>query len=182
VTNLRSPEKWLEGFQQFMEADPVAPPSGLTEKVFSKIARDLNPPQWKVFLKLGAVHSVVGSLTLLICPQFGLGRDIGVMSYFMRLGPHGCLCACGMLFLGVSALASALLLRSEEIRALRRIELFHLSLLGLASMGAFLGLGAEVVMSLSLAWIAGSILGGIGSLELGWLIRRRLADLSSVNV
>jgi hypothetical protein len=165
-----------------MAADPIAPPSGLTEGLLAKVTADLNPPTWKVFFKLGLVHAVVGSLTLLICPQFGLGPRLGLMTYLMKLGPHVCMFGCGTLFLGVSALVSAFLLRPEEIRVLRKTVLLQFPLLGLASIGVFLLFGAAVVVNLALVWILGSILGGLGSLELGWLIRARLSDRPSFSM
>lgn len=42
---------------------------------------------------------------------------------------------------------------------------------GALSIGVFTSLGEEMILTLTLVWLAGSILGALGSLELGWLIR-----------
>jgi hypothetical protein len=182
MRDARSSEKWLREFEQFMAAEPIVPPAGVTERVFTKVKADLNPPTWKVFFKLGAIHSVVGSLTLLVCPQFGMGPRLGLMTYLMKLGPQVCTIGCGMLFLGISALVSAFFLRMEDIRVLRKTALLQLSILGLASIGVFRGFGAVVVMDVALLWILGSVPGGFGSLELGWLIRAKLSNRPSLSM
>ncbi|HLG18842.1 MAG TPA: hypothetical protein VI895_03360 [Bdellovibrionota bacterium] len=179
MTGLSSTEKWFKEFQEFMTAESMDPPRGLTESLLVKVRADLNPPAWKVFFKLGGIHTIVGSLTLLICPQFGLGPSLGLMKYLMKLGPHACMFGCGILFLGASALVASLVLRLEEIRVLRKTVLLQFALLGLASIGVFLCLGADVILDLGLVWILGSILGGIATLELGWLIRSGFRKVDS---
>lgn len=169
-------EKWLHEFQEFMVVESSPPPKGLTDQISAKILSDLNPSPWKIFFKLGLIHTLVGSSTLLICPQFGVGPGMELMKYLMKLGPHVCMFGCGVLFLSVSILVSVFVLRSEEIRAFRKTRLLQLPVLGLASMGVFLCFGAQIIAELALVWILGSVLGALGSFELGWILRERLRE------
>jgi len=159
-----------------MSEDSVSPPIGLTENLISKVHRELSPSAWKVFLKFGAIHSVVGSFTLALCPQFGVGTTHGLMQYFMQLGPRVCMVACGILFLGISAIVSAWLLRPEEVRVVKRNLILQLTLLSTASLGVLLCLGANILIKMALFWLIGTLLGGLGSFEIGRFIRNKFQD------
>ena len=167
------PKEWAKDFQEFLNSDGITPPAKVTEAIFSRINRDLNPPAWAVFTKLALVQAVVGTITLLFCPQFGIGlfSGMGLMSIFMGLGETACMAACGGLFLGTGALVGSLILKPEEVKIIRRNRLLQLALLGTLSIGTFICLGASVVVALGFAWLVGSTLGGIATLELGWFIR-----------
>ena len=76
--------------------------------------------------------------------------------------------------MGGSLLAASLTLSAEENRVVRRTEILQVTLLALLSMGVFICAGSGVVAGLGLFWVFGSILGGLGTFELGWAIRKRL--------
>ena len=167
-------------FREFSEAERIQPPENITRQIFQVVHDDLNPPAWQVFSKLTLIHAIVGTLTLLVCPQFGFEplADIGLMEIFMTYGHFACKLACGAVYLGSSALAASLLLSVEETQVLRRTEALQLPLLGLLSIAAFICFGATAVFSaLTVAWLLGSVLGGLATLELGWLVRRGLRAL-----
>ncbi len=172
-----SSQDWVHEFQEFISAEPVAPPKVLSEHILSRVHQDLNPPLWSVFAKITGIHFIVGSLSLLVCPQFGMSPfhdHHGMMQIFMHFGDHGCMIGCGAIFLGGSSLAASLILRTEEIKVIRRTRFMQIFLLGLASMAVFICAGADVVVSLGAAWVIGSMIGGVATLELGWLIRTTL--------
>lgn len=161
-------------FQNFILASEMKPPDGITDALLSKVRIELNPSSWKVFSKMTFIHAVVGTITLLFCPQFGISlfSDMGLMALFMQFGEIACMFGCGSVFLGGSALVSALILRPEEIKVIRKNRWVQFSILSGFSLGALICLGASVVMTLGVAWFMGSILAGLGSLELGWMLRR----------
>jgi hypothetical protein len=171
-----SPQEWAQEFSEFVSSETMQPPKNLSESVLSKIHADLNPSYWLVFAKLSGIHAVMGFITLLFCPQFGLGitDGMGLMGLFMRFGDQACMLGCGAVFMGGSALTASLLLRAEEVRAIRRTEVLQISVLALLSMGVFICTGAGVVASLGAFWVLGSVIGGLGTFELGWAVRRRL--------
>lgn len=168
-----SPQEWIQEFNEFISADPIQPPKQVSNSVLSRIHADLNPSSWLVFTKLAAIHGIVGFITLLFCPQFGLGLTdgMGLMALFMRFGQQACMLGCGAVFMSGSALAASLILRPEEVRAIKRTELLQISGLALLSMGVFIYAGAGVVVSLGLFWILGSVVGGLGTFELGYRLR-----------
>lgn len=172
----RSTAGWVEELREFLEAEEISPPEALSRRILTRVREEMNPSSWRVFAKLAAIQAGVGFVSLFFCPQFGINpmRHSGLAGLFMKLGGHGCMLACGALFLGMSALMASFLLRPEEIRVIRRNELPQFALLGLLSLGTFFCLGNGVIPGIASLWLLGSVLGGLANLELGWMIRRRL--------
>lgn len=170
-------EETNKEFQEFMEADPVAPPREISEKLLAFVRRELNPSPWLIFSKLSFIHLVVGVLTLSLCPQFGvrfLGEGPGVMRLFVPFGAYGCIALCGAFFVGMSLFASGMILQLEELRVLRGHRVLQISALTLLSLGFFVMMDAEILIGFGVAWALGSILGGITLLEAGRLLRLKL--------
>ncbi len=163
-------------FDEFQHGSEVRPPISLTEKVLAFVHKDLNPSAWSVFSKLALVQVLVGFATLLFCPQFGYSPTgiHGIMHVFMQFGNTVCMAACGALFVGSSLLMASFVLKAPEVRVLRSHRLLQVTLISLMAVGTFLCLGAEVFELLTLAWIIGSVVGGLSSLEIGWQVRQRL--------
>lgn len=160
-------------FQEF-HTMAVEPPRYLSEKIQNDVYCDLHPSAWKVFSKLSFIHFSVGLVTLSICPQFGfrlLGNGMGLMGSFMNFGPYGCMVACGSFFVGSSILVASLILRSEEVRKLRKNSLLGVSALALLSIGFFIMLDADIVFGYALAWIFGSTMTGITLLQVAYVLR-----------
>ena len=167
----------MREFDGFMNAEPANPPAGVSESLLARVRADLHPSPWLVFVKLSLIHFVTALATLSICPQFGfrlLGQGPGLMGYFMRwFGEVGCMLACGFFFLGTSIAVAIVVLRPEEIAVIRRRRLFELGALTLLSIGFFLMVDVAAVLEFYLAWAAGSLVGGILTLEIAWKIRAR---------
>lgn len=160
-------------FQEFLSCDEAAPPVAVSERIIGQIKADLNPGFMRVFTKLALVHAFVGSLSLLFCPQFGiapLGHE-GLKSFYMMFGPHVCLAACGATFIIGSALLACLILRPEELRALRRTKYLQIVGLGVASLAVLMLFGEFLTLSMLLAWFMGLVISGIAALEIGFQIR-----------
>lgn len=110
-------------FENFLTADPVSPPQALSESILKSVRNDLAISPGYLFAKLFLIHLVVGGLTLMFCPQFGigpLGGSHGMAHWTMHWGPKVCAMICGAVFLGGSALVASLLLAKPELAALRR--------------------------------------------------------------
>lgn len=163
-------------FIEFLSTKPISPPREITKNIIEKISRDLNPSSLSVFGKVSLIHLLVGSITLLFCPQFGLGflSGMGIMHLFMALGSFGCALLCGSFFLGFSTLTVALILRPEEIRVVRKNNFIQISLLAIFSFLIFMFFGEIIVNGHSVAWLLGGILMGIFSLEFGWYLRKNI--------
>lgn len=173
MKGMPSSAEWAREFKDFVEAGEIAPPCSLSSRILGDIRSDLNPTLWRVFGKLMGIQAAVGSASLLLCPQFGIGpiRHSGLKEVLMSLGDHGCMLGCGAFFLGSSAFVASFCLRPEEIRVIRRGEVLQFALLGVLSLGAFVCLGQGIVPGLALLWFLGSVLGGVLTLELGRLVR-----------
>lgn len=171
-----SSQNWAEEFKEFMVVQPVAPPDELSRKILEMVRRDLNPAAWLVFLKIALIHVVVGTLSLLLCPQFGIHFSSGfdLLASFMQFNPYACMFACGLIFLSGTALVATLLLRPEEVRVIRQTKILQLSILGLLSLTTFFCFGAPVITGLGIAWFLGSVFGGAVTLEFGWKMRKHL--------
>ena len=164
-------------FIDFLNSSPISPPPDLTKKIYSRVEGDLNPSVFGVFGKLSIIHFMVSLLTLSICPQFGfriIGEGMGLMHIFSVFGAIGCTLACGFFFLGTSILVATLVLKKAEIAVIRRNKFLELLTLAALSLGFFLMVNAEVVISFAILWLFGSVIGGLVFLEVGWEFKKRI--------
>jgi hypothetical protein len=173
---------WEKDFAEFMNKGETQVPDALSTQVLSQIHKELNPSATNVFLKIAFIQFAVGSVSLLFCPQFGISltSSQGIMPYLMKFGEGVCMLGCGAIFTAFSLLIASFALRPEEVRALKQHELLHLLSLATLSLGAFLCLGGEIVLTLGFVWILGAIIGGIFTLELGWALRAKLARRATI--
>jgi len=168
--NPRITEKeWLEDFKDFVGTKEAAVPKEVSDKILNRIHRELNPSAWIVFLKLLGIHSVVGTLSLAVCDQFGINpfnTSLSLSQYFMRFGHNTCMVLCGFLFLGLTGIFCQLVLRQEELSVLKKnvlIQVFFLSVLSLVS---FIAFGSEIVIGTFALWLIGALLGGVASIRI----------------
>lgn len=171
---------WDKEYQLLLESPRTSPPRELNTRLKKFAHDDLNPPAWKVFCKLFAIHFVAGTVTLFFCPQLGFSihpRETSLFSFLLKLGEFPCTVLCGAIFLGATGLVAALLLRSPEIRAIKKTRALQWALLSFLSLGFFLSLKeAETHIPLGLAaiWVLSALVGGFFSFQLGWLVRGKI--------
>lgn len=167
-----------QDFKAFAEADH-APPPELSARILATAQHELNPSAMRVFLKVLAVHSLTSLWTLGLCPQFGFrlyGSGLGLMRYFMRFGGNtGCMVACGIIFVGLTSFASALVLKRAEVTRLLREWPVHTFLLVGFSLAFFLSVDAYLSLFTVLWWTAGGFIGAYVSLQGGLLLRKLYA-------
>lgn len=169
-------EKLNRDFADFLSAPATPPPTELSEKILARVKRELNPPRTQVFLKVLGIHSVVSLFSLSICSQFGIQSFAlyDAMNVFMKFMGHAyCMALCGFLYFAVSALALGFLLTPEEIKSIRKDFYAQFLVLSGVSLGVFVCLGAQVLMLPTVLWMAGTLVGGFGALELGWRVRSK---------
>lgn len=158
-------------FKAFMNAKEVTPPRSLTENIFQMVHKDLNPSIWELFSKLALIQMIVGSLSLLICSQFGIGPG-PLVHAFMVFGETACMALCGGLFLGVGAFAAMHFLSRPEIELIRTTGYLPMLAMGILSLGIFFGFGAEIVVSLAFVWLLGGFVGALIVVEASCRFRR----------
>ncbi len=169
--------KIAEEFDEFLSSSEVSPSTEISKKILMQIHQELNPAPQKVFLKMLGLHAVVSIFSLSVCSQFGFQsfQIFDAMNVFMSAVGHTyCMALCGALYLGLSAFMFSLVMKPEEIKVIRRHRLLQLSLISGLSMGVFLCAGSGMLFLPSLLWLAGSVVGGTLSLELGWLLRSKV--------
>ena len=164
MTPKMTEKEWLEDFKDFVSSKASPVPEEVSQSILSRIYQELHPSAWLVFAKLLAIHSVVGTLSLAICDQFGLNpfrTGFSLADYFMRLGHSVCMVLCGILFIGLTVTLSRFVLKTEEFSVLSKnapLQVFSLSVLSLA---AFIGFGADILLGIGLLWLIGALFGGI---------------------
>ncbi len=167
---------WFKDFKDFLDAEEVQVPAEVSQRILKYVRGELNPPIYKVFLKLLIVHIPVAFLSLLICDQFGMGpfqKNFSLMQYFMHFGSSVCMFLCGLFFISSSMLVSSVILLPEELRMLKKKSYIHSLFLSLFSIGSFLIFGAQITLSIGFLWILGATIGGIFSSELVYFLRLR---------
>ncbi len=115
----------------------------------------------------------MGTITLFFCPQFGrsLTSHSALMHFFMQWGDFVCMLACGSFFVSFSLILASHLLRPEELKVLKKHSLLQITTLSTLSIGFFISFGAEVVFTLGLFWLMGSIVGGLVTLKISTFLR-----------
>ena len=168
---------WENEFAEFLSIEPEQVPHSVSENILSQIQSELHPSAMKVFGKVLFIQFAVGLITLLFCPQFGISltSSHGIMPYLMKFGDTVCMLGCGGLFTALSFLVASFALKPEEVRSLRKHEVLQLVSLATLSLGAFVCVGGEVVLTLGLIWILGAVIGGVATLETGWILRQNFA-------
>ena len=168
-------KEWVAEFKEFLETNDVPVPEVLSQKILKRIHSGLNPPSWRVFIKLLAVHSTAGTASLLICDQFGMNffqTRYSLAKYFMTFGHSMCMVLCGFLFIGLSVTCSRLVLNSDEFKILKKnifIQAFFLSILSLV---AFIAFGAELALGTVTLWLLGALLGGFSAAQFQWITKQ----------
>lgn len=166
------PKEWAEDYKLFLDAPKVNPPVHLGEEIFRVVHRDFNPTLWMVLAKLGGIHVLGGSLSLLLCSQFGIGRGYSLMQVFMNQGVFACMAFCGAVFLGLTVLIAGFVLSNPELKKIRQTCYAPVALLGVASLIVFFCFGAEIALNLAIVWLAGATIAGALFFEAGLAFRR----------
>lgn len=168
--------EWLQDYEEFVNGDGPTVPAELKERVFKKVQTLVNPSPVLVFLKLMVIHFGVGFLSLSVCHQFGINpfkTEYSLADWFMEVGGYyTCMIGCGVSFVSISLFAAGYFLTIEEVNALRRTEFLQSLVLGLISLGIFVVFGTELVLSVALLWLTGSLIGGLFASEAVWRLKR----------
>lgn len=170
-----------EEYEEFANSKPTEPGPALSSKVRERILRELHPAPAQVMTKLLAVHVVASVISLSFCPQFGVqffSESMGIMRYFMTLGPFACTALCGAFFMFVSIASGLILLSPEEVRTLRRHRVLGLTALVSITLAFFWMLNAELVLGLTLAWLIGAYGVGFAALEFARVISEKQTQRS----
>lgn len=169
---------WEKEFTDFLNTEPVSVPDSITDKIMTTIHAEMNPSAFKVFSKISVVHLIIGFVTLLFCPQFGISLTslAGLTHYLMPLGHEFCTFVCGAVFVGTSLFVAGFYLKREEVLALKENLLLHNLSLASLSIGFFIALDGNVIFTMGLLWLAGAYLAGVIAVDAGWFIRRLIAE------
>lgn len=168
---------WLKEFTEFSNITTDGSP--VSASSYATLKKRLFPDPWVVFGKVLAIHAVVGSLSLVVCNQFGLNpfqTQQSLTDWFMRVAGHNfCMFLCGTFFMMTTYLLANLFLSLEEVEAIKRYEWLQTGIIGLVSLVSFYFFGAELVGTFMLLWIVGAFLGGFLSIEGSYRVRRWLS-------
>lgn len=160
-------------FEQFMSISPQSPKVDLSEKTLSFIQSDLQISPPFIFFKLFWIHLFAAGLTLSFCPQFNIGmaRDSVSSALYSLMQVHPLLCAafCGTIFLGATAVASVLVLKTAELWWLRKRAAWIYSLLVAISLGFFMLSGNVFEQHYDFSFVAAW---SITAILIAWLITR----------
>ena len=151
-------------------------PSKISENILSKVQSELMPDRRTLLLKVFVIHLLTAVCTLSICPQFGIKTfniDYNLMHSFMFLGVSVCYMLCGAFFTTTSVLMMSLILKRDEIRALRYQKTLSTFMLILTSVSFFLIMKPELFMEFSIVWLIGAIVGTTTTLEISGRVLSR---------
>lgn len=144
-------------FDDFAQGN-LRSPVGLERQVLTQIKNDLQPSHTRTFLMLLLVQAIAGALTLLVCPQFGLGFNYGLLHLALthvkqHLGSEVCTLLCSIIFITPGVILATLALPqpiTANIRVWHCIGVAMLLLLPLAVI-------ADTSLAAMLVWLLGSV-------------------------
>ncbi len=165
------PIEWADDFKEFLNSPEIQPPLHLTDSIAEFVQKDLNPTVWLILTKLSLIHIFVGSLSLLICAQFGMGRGSMVSNIFAGYEELMCMSFCGALFLGFTTLIAVFILSETELKKIRLTGYSPLMVLGLVSLTVFFCFGAHIILNIAAVWFLGGLIAGILVTEGGILMK-----------
>lgn len=151
-------------------------PSTLNEKILSTVKTELQPNMLHLLMKVFIIHLVTAVVTLAICPQFGLrtfNLDFNLMHSFMFLGLPVCYLLCGAFFTASTIFSASLILKRDEIRALRFQKTTSTFLLILSSVSFFIIMKPELFIEFSIMWLIGAVIGSVLTLEISGRVLTR---------
>ncbi len=175
MTDAERENELLKEFAECVESAPSAPRRAAEEAMLRRITADLRRSWWRVCAKLTLFQVSAGLVTLLFCPQFGFG--FGHVSSLLHdahttAPPLLFYLLCGVLFVGLGALLSGLVLERHELRQVGRIRYRYFFAYSILIYLTLVALGTEAFVLSSLAWIPGAVLGN----TLGFALTSRLAQ------
>ena len=113
-------KKIIQGYESFLTEDNWhSPPGELGDNIRTEVMRDIDPSTFSVVLKLLVIHLFMSSLTLIICPQFGIGPiggGNGLMGFVSSYGHVVCGLFCGAFFFSGSLVVASLILTNAQKR------------------------------------------------------------------
>lgn len=167
-------------FQDFMENKENTPPRNLDDTIYKIISKDLTPSTSIIFFKLLGLQLILGSLTMLFCPQFELSltNHYELFHYFHHnFGDIVCMIICGFIFMGPTGIMASIILSSEEIRTIKfSVPLYYMAITGL-SMSLFLSLGASFYFEYATIWAISCVISSTLCFELGRLIKYKFSTV-----
>ncbi len=165
----------LREFGEFIQAETVKPTAETDHRVLSAIGADLCLTQWPVFAKVAVIETAAGIATLFVCPQFGLGfsgHNALLHSLHEAVEPLIFYAICGLLFISLGAVMSALVLRRNEIQVIKRSKYAYYFIYAFAACLVLTQVGTGALLLSASAWILGAVIGN--SLGFGLVSRLRL--------
>ncbi|MCB0272393.1 MAG: hypothetical protein KDD46_05210 [Bdellovibrionales bacterium] len=166
-----------QDFQQFLATNNITAPEPIQKNVLNHVKNDLNPSHSVVYSKLLAVHAMIGSLTLLFCPQFdmSLTHNYHLFHYFHHtFGKYVCMFICGTIFIGTGAIFAAYLLKKSEVLLIKETQWLYYTSISMMAVLSFMLLGADVYLPLAVFWFAGASISGIVLFNLNYRLRQKL--------
>ncbi len=150
-------------FAEFVTVEPLAPATVLDEMIIKRVTRDLRPLWWKTWGKLTLVEVAAGMLTLILCPQFGLGFQHNELLHTLHSATTQPIfyLLCGLIFVSLGAALGGLVLPRAAIRSFGGQKYLYFILYTLLAYLALVTLGSEAFVLSSLVWMVGGMLGNL---------------------
>jgi hypothetical protein len=143
-------------------------PEKVNNEILNTVFKKLNPNLTQLIGKVFMVHLITAVITLSICPQFGFKifrLPVNLMHTFMNYGMPVCNFLCGLFFTTTSMIVASIVLKRDEVRAVRYQKTLVTLTLILSSIGFFGIMNPNLFLEFSLLWLLGAVMGITLTLE-----------------
>jgi hypothetical protein len=134
-------QKLKSEFVEFQTDPGSSPPVALALQIRREIEQNLEPTPTAALFQGFSLHAVSGAVTLLFCPQFGIGPfggGKGLMGFVEAYGHLVCGLFCGAFFMSLTAVLMPVVLDRPVRKVLSRHPLAMAGLWTLSSLFALL--------------------------------------------
>jgi len=149
-------------FIKFLSVKPITPNRRVDDAILEMVEKQLCIPVWKVYAKMLFISMSTGLMSLMLCPQFGIGQETYIFQGVHAIGSDIVLYLfCGLFFVTVGASVSAAVLKRSEIQAISQLKYAFFLGYSFVSFMLFILFGKDAFVISSLFWVIGAILGNI---------------------
>ena len=162
MTDNKDYSLWEKELLEFIDTKPLEPPPLLSENIKTEILKYQMIVKWIIFSKFASIQAAFATLTLFICPQFGVG--FAKYDHLAVLAHHhgiGFMAMCGAFFLSGGVLLATLLLTIHEIKIIEKSEWIYFPAASLTAILIFHLFGADLKLAGALPWLLGGTTGSI---------------------
>lgn len=163
-------------YKDFLSHQEIHSSEKVSRDIYNFVNKELSPTKLNVLKKLIFLQLLIGSITLLFCPQFkmSLTANFDLFHYFHRtFGSKICMIICGAIFMTPTTIVACVILNKAEIDLIRDSRGLFSVVISMLSLLCFMLAGAKVFVAMTLFWVLGAVSIPLFIYEINYTLRKK---------